>query len=221
MELNILTVILIATIIVSLMAFNDASLKEKMLYVPYDVKHNKNYARIFGHVLIHADYMHLAFNMMSLYFLGKIFIDTHGLNYPGVTNTLTDVFGPVKGQMHFFIIYVLGGLFATMIPYIRHQDNPSYKSLGASGAVSAVIFAAILWNPAMELNIMFLPFGIPAVVFGPLYLVYEFYQDKRGNTGIAHDAHIGGALFGILYVLIINIDKGKEFFGILYDLCFT
>lgn len=213
MELNVLTVILIGTIIVSMMAFNDSSLKEKMLYSPYDVKRNKNYARIFGHMLIHADYMHLAFNMMSLYFLGRVFLDAGNVQYVGVSDTLTMVFGSTKAQIHFAILYVFGGLFATIIPYIRHQDNPSYRSLGASGAVSAVIFAAILWNPAMEIHFFFIPFGIPAYIFGPLYLAFEYYQDKKGNTGIAHDAHIGGAIFGIVYVLIINIDKGKEFLG--------
>lgn len=211
MELNVLTVILIGTVIVSLMAFNDSSLKERLLYVPYDVKHNKKYARIFGHVLIHADYMHLGFNMMSLYFLGSVFLDTGDYQYVGVTNTLYDTFGPIEANLHFVVLYVLGGLFATMIPYIRHQDNPSYKSLGASGAVSSVIFAAILWNPGMEIQFFFIPFGIPAFIFGPLYLAFEYYQDKKGNTGIAHDAHIGGAIFGIVYVLIINIDKGKDF----------
>lgn len=211
MELNVLTVILIVTIIVSLMAFNDSSLKEKLLYVPYDVKHNNNYTRIFGHVLIHADYMHLIFNMMSLYFLGSLFLDTGDLQYVGVDDTLVSSYGQLAGQMHFLVLYVIGGLFATMIPYIRHQDNPSYRSLGASGAVSSVIFAAILWNPGMSLNLLFIPVPIPAYIFGPLYLAFEYYSDKRGNTGIAHDAHIGGAVFGIVYVLIINIDKGKGF----------
>ena len=86
----------------------------------------------------------------------------------------------------------------------------------ASGAVSAVIFAAILWNPRMRLSFFFIPIGIPAYIFGPLYLAFEFYMDKRGGSGIAHDAHIGGAVFGILYVLFINIDKGKEFFAAIF-----
>jgi membrane associated rhomboid family serine protease len=158
-----------------------------------------------GHLFIHADVMHLAFNMMSLYFLGTI-----------LEQELIYTYGEVRGESHFFVIYVLGGLFATLIPYIRHQDNPSYKALGASGAVSAVIFAAIVWNPQMELMIMFLPIPIPAYIFGPLYIAFEYWADRRGGTGIAHDAHIGGAIFGILYVLIINIDKGKEFLSALF-----
>jgi membrane associated rhomboid family serine protease len=160
---------------------------------------------MFGHMFIHADAMHLAFNMMSLFFLGSL-----------LENELMFTYGTVKGELHFVVIYIVGGLFATLIPYIRHQDNQSYRSLGASGAVSAVIFAAIVWNPQMELMIMFLPIPIPAYIFGPLYIAFEYWADRRGGSGIAHDAHIGGAIFGVLYVLIINIDKGKEFLSALF-----
>jgi membrane associated rhomboid family serine protease len=158
-----------------------------------------------GHLFIHADVMHLSFNMMSLYFLGTI-----------LEQELMYAYGEVRGEAHFLVIYILGGLFATLIPYIRHQDNPSYRALGASGAVSAVIFAAIIWNPKMELMILFLPIPIPAYIFGPLYIAFEYWADRRGGSGIAHDAHIGGAIFGVLYVLIINIDKGKEFLSALF-----
>jgi membrane associated rhomboid family serine protease len=158
-----------------------------------------------GHMFIHSDLMHLAFNMMSLYFLGSF-----------LEKELMYTYGDTKGEVHFLVLYILGGLFATLIPYIRHQDNPSYRAIGASGAVSAVIFAAILWNPKMELMIMFLPIPIPAYIFGPLYIAFEYWADRRGGTGIAHDAHIGGALFGVLYVIIINIDKAKEFLSVLF-----
>ena len=120
-------------------------------------------------------------------------------------------YGGIEGQLHFLILYVVGGLFATLIPYIRHHDDVSYKSLGASGAVSSVIFATILWVPDLPLNIFLIPIDIPAYIFGPMYLAFEYYQDRKGGSGIAHDAHIGGAIFGIVYVLIINFDKGKEF----------
>jgi membrane associated rhomboid family serine protease len=164
-------------------------------------------------MLIHADYMHLGFIMLSLYLLGGVFLDFSSPRPDLFDNGLMQTYGELKGQFHFVALYILGGLFGTLIPYIRNYDNPSYSSLGASGAVSAVIFAAILWNPTLELNLMFIPIGIPAYIFGPVYLLYEYYADTKGNTGIAHDAHIGGAIFGIVYVLIINIDKGKEFLG--------
>jgi membrane associated rhomboid family serine protease len=88
--------------------------------------------------------------------------------------------------------------------------------LGASGAVSAVIFAAILWDPSMSLGILFIPFPIPAYIFGPIYLAVEYFSMNRGGTGIAHDAHLGGAVFGILFVLLLNINKGKEFLDLFF-----
>lgn len=208
MELNILKLILLITVVISMMALNNKTLMDKMMFIPYETKHNSNYVRVLSHMLIHADYMHLLFNMISLYYLGNSL-----LNFPG---GLISEFGVFSGQIHFLALYVLGGLFATLIPFTRNQDNPNYRSLGASGAISSVIFAAIIWEPSMKLNLMFIPIDIPAYIFGPLYLLYEFYQDKRGNTGVAHDAHIGGAIFGVIYVLIINIDKGTTFVNYIF-----
>jgi len=207
-------------VIISLIALNNQNLLGRFMFIPYDAKHHKRYDRFITHIFIHADIGHLAFNMLSLYFLGDMFLNQSSGTYmhrsTGEVFTLTggliENYGVVFGQLHFFVLYFAGGLFATVIPYVRNQDKPHYKSLGASGAVSAVIFAAILWNPTMELQFIFLP-GLPikAWLFGLLYLAAEYYMDRRGGGRIAHDAHIGGALFGILYVLIINIDKGKEF----------
>ena len=205
MTFTLLKIIIIVTVIVSLNAFKDNALMDKLIYSPYRSKHNREYYRMLGHILIHADSTHLIFNMMSLYFLGSLLEQEFMFQYGGL-----------NGEIHFLVLYILGGLFATLIPYMRNQDNPNYRSLGASGAVSAVIFAAIIWNPTMELGLLFIPIPIPAYIFGPLYLAFEYWADRRGNTGIAHDAHIGGAIFGILYVLIINIDKGKDFFSIIF-----
>lgn len=203
MTIDIINIILIITIIISIIGFNNKSLINKMTFMPYDIKNNSNYSRFFTHILIHADYSHLLFNMISLYYLGNSL-----LNFPG---GLIYEYGNSIGQLHFLFLYLLGGLFASCIPFERNKENPNYASIGASGAVSAIIFASIIWNPSMKLNIMFIPIDIPAYIFGPLYLLYEFYQDKKNNSGIAHDAHIGGAIFGVIYILIINIDKGLEF----------
>jgi membrane associated rhomboid family serine protease len=211
MAFNILLIIILITAVFSIKAFNDRAMLDKMMYIPYDCKHNKNYYRFFTHILIHADWAHLMFNMFSLFFLGDMLLNAVEFPDANIKDGLIATYGPLLGQFHFLFLYLLGGLFATLIPYLRNKDNPSYRSLGASGAVSAVIFGAIMWNPGMNLNLMFIPIDIPAFVFGPLYLLYEYYADKKGNSGIAHDAHLGGAIFGIVYVLIINIDKGKEF----------
>jgi membrane associated rhomboid family serine protease len=144
--------------------------------------------------------------MFSLYFLGSV-----------LESNLIDQYGFFSGEFHFFLIYFFGGIFATLIPYSRNQDNPSYRSLGASGAVSSVIFAAILWNPTMQLGLLFIPIPIPAYIFGPIYLAFEYFADRRGGSGIAHDAHLGGALFGIAYILFINLEKGQEFFHVIFS----
>lgn len=206
MSFSFLYLIIIITVIVSLNAFKNNELMSKLMYSPYKCKHDKEYYRILGHVVIHADSTHLIFNMLSLFFLGE------RLEYRFI-----EAYGFVGGEVRFAMLYILGGVFATLIPYMRNQDNPNYRSLGASGAVSAIVFAAILWEPGMPLGIIFLPeVDIPAYIFGPVYLAIEYWADRRGNTGVAHDAHIGGAIFGILYVLIINIDKGKEFLDIIF-----
>jgi len=190
------------------------------MFIPYDVKHHRKYERYFTHMFVHADFGHLAFNMFSLYFLGSFLLTLgtqEGILRPGIDYGLMHHYGVLKGQIHFFILYFAGGIVATIIPYVRHQDNMHYRSLGASGAVSAVVFGAILWNPSVPLSIVFLPgISFPAWVFGLVYLGFEFYMDRRGGGRIAHDAHIGGALFGITYILIINIDKGTEFFQAIF-----
>ena len=198
-------IIIIVTVLVSLNAFSKSLILDKMVYSPYRVKHEKEYYRLISHMFIHADSVHLIFNMMSLYFLGSF-----------LENELIFSFGSIGGEVHFLILYFFGGLFSTLIPFSRNQDNSNYRALGASGAVSAVIFAAIIWSPTMKLSLLFLPIPIPAYIFGPIYLAFEYWADRRGGTGIAHDAHIGGAIFGVIYVLIINIDKGKEFLSVIF-----
>ena len=205
MSISLLTIILAITVIISVNTLNNRAVLERWMYVPYDVKHYHAYQRIISHIFVHADLLHLLLNMISLYFLGGY------LEYK-----LIDQYGFFLGEIHFMIIYLGGGLFATIIPYNRHQDDPSYRALGASGAVSSVIFATILWDPTLPLSMMFLPFAIPAYIFGPLYLAFEYWADRRGGTGIAHDAHLGGAIFGIVYVLITNIDKGKFFWHLVF-----
>jgi len=203
--MNIVSNIIAITVLISFQANKNPDLKQRFLYIPYQLKHNNEYYRLISHIFIHADISHLAFNMISLYFLGSTlsyyFIDSYGLQL---------------GTTYLLILYFAGAIFASLPSFFKHQDNSSYRSLGASGAVSAVIFAAILWDPSMSLGILFIPFPIPAYIFGPIYLAVEYFSMKRGGTGIAHDAHIGGAVFGILFVLLLNINKGKEFLDLFF-----
>jgi membrane associated rhomboid family serine protease len=216
MTISLLTIIIAATGIISYNAFTNRLLMDKMIYSPYRCKHNNEFYRTITHLFVHADWTHLLFNMMSLYFLGNVFLSAPPDTYVEISAGLIESYGYLPGQFHLFVLYFAGGLFATLIPYFRNKDNPNYLALGASGAVSSVIFAAIIWNPEMPLGLFFIPIRIPAYIFGPLYIAFEIYMDKRGNSNIAHDAHIGGAIFGIVYVLFLNFDKAKELVNLVF-----
>lgn len=218
MTINILILIIAVTVLVSISVFNKRDMAYRYMFIPARIRETGEKYRFFSHLFIHADYGHLIFNMMSLYFLGNLLLDANGGDYLDEDGKIFSIqsgwiqqYGFWGGQLLFAILYFAGGLFATLIPYSRHKNNPNYMSLGASGAVSAVIFAAILWNPTVPLMLLFIPIPVPAYILGFIYIAYEIYMDKRGNTGVAHDAHLGGAIFGILFVLFTNIDAGKRF----------
>jgi len=200
--IGITEIIVGLTCLISIQAFSKQEFQDQCLYVPYNVKHYNEYYRILSHMLVHADFTHLAFNMISLYYLGS-FLEME-LNY---------VYGTM-GTYYYLLLYLLGGIAATVLPFIRNSDNSMYRSLGASGAVSSVVFATILWNPELELMLLFIPIPIKAYILGPLYLAFEYFSMKKGGSGIAHDAHIGGAIFGILFVLLIDANKGVKFLEI-------
>ena len=202
MAIGITEIIVILTCLISWQALNNQGLRDQFLFVPFAVKHSNEYHRIVSHVLVHADFSHLAFNMISLFYLGGY-----------LEAELMNAYGSV-GLYYYIILYISGGIAATLFPYYKNSDNPMYRSLGASGAVSAVVFATILWEPQLELMLMFIPIPIKAYVLGPIYLAIEYYSMRRGASGIAHDAHLGGALFGILFVLLIDANKGIEFLNI-------
>ncbi len=217
MSLSLITILIIVTVLTSMQGFNKPDFLYRMALSPYKVKHEKKQYMLISHIFVHADWAHLLFNMMSFYFLGEALLNVEENAAYNIKDGLEQTYGFVQGNLHFLVLYFVGGFFATFWPMLRNQDNPSYVSLGASGAVSSVIFAMIMWNPAVELQLMFLPgIGIPAYLFGPLYLIFEFWAFKKSKTNIAHDAHIGGAIFGILYVLIINFDKGKDLFMLIF-----
>ena len=202
MGIGITEIIVALTCLISWQALNNQNFQNQCMFIPYNVKHSEEYYRLLSHVLVHADFAHLAFNMISMFYLGKY-----------LEMQLVYEYGNL-GMYYFIILYLLGGLAATILPYSRNSDNSMYRSLGASGAVSAVVFATIMWNPQLELMLLFIPIPIKAYILGPIYLAVEYYSMRRGGSGIAHDAHIGGALFGILFVLLIDPNKGVEFLRI-------
>lgn len=185
-------IIIALTCLVSIPAFQNREMFSKLLFSPTIIRSNKEWYRFITHALLHADFIHLALNMYVLFMFGgmveKIFIST---------------FGTVRGEIYFFLLYFIGIIASTFPSYEKHKNDYHYNAVGASGAVSAIVFSAILLNPWMSLSLMFIPIPIPAPVFGILYLVYCWYMAKRGNDNIGHDAHYWGSLFGAVFTLAV------------------
>jgi len=193
-------------VIVSLQSFSNKSLFYKLSFSPYEAKQRGKWYKTITHGFVHADYMHLLFNMYVLYMFGQ----TVEIGAGEGVNGFVKHFGN-KGHYLYLLLYFGGLLFATLPAFYKHSDNPSYVSIGASGAVSAVVFSFIILNPTIELFLLFLPIPIPGVVFGLLYLGLEAYMDRRGGSKIAHDAHFWGAIFGIIFTILIDLTLLKTF----------
>jgi membrane associated rhomboid family serine protease len=180
--------IIIATCVISFLCFNNEDSKMKLIFHPYTVKRFPNqWLRFISGGFIHADYMHLGFNMFALYSFGNIL----------ETQFFPMVFGDFY-KMSYILFYISAIAFADIYTFFKHQNNQNYYSLGASGAVSAVIYACILFAP--NLNIM----GMPGWLYGFLYLAFSSFASKKNIGNIAHDAHIWGAIYGLLLPLIFK-----------------
>ncbi|WP_306643729.1 rhomboid family intramembrane serine protease [Sanyastnella coralliicola] len=206
MSLSITIIIIIITVGASLWAWNDRQKLDQWILNPYLVVHHKQYWRVLTHGLIHKDQMHLFFNMFVFYSFGEILelVFTNRNVFIQGTGS-RDFWGESTGLSYFIILYV-GAIIAATIPgLVKHKDNPGYNSLGASGAVSAILIVYILMFPTHQLLLFFI-IPMPAWLAGVLFFVYESYMAKRGGTGIAHDAHLWGALFGAAFITILRPD---------------
>ena len=192
MSYSITTIIIAINVIISFVAFQDEEAFYKLCFWPDRIWHNKEWIRILSGGFLHANMPHLLFNMISLYFFG-----------PFVEDSFMVEFG-AAGHTAFIIFYLLAIVVANIPDLYEHRYNPSYRAVGASGAVSGVIFASILYSPLNKIYIFFIPIGIPAYLFGILYLVYSAYMSRRQADNIGHMAHFSGAIFGIVFPLIFE-----------------
>ncbi|MBW3550093.1 MAG: rhomboid family intramembrane serine protease [Proteobacteria bacterium] len=190
-----LTLALIAiTVLVSWLAFDRPRLLERLILWPPAIDRKKQYDRLVTHGFIHADWQHLLFNMITLFFFGRI---TEGL--------FTQLIGPLG-----FVLFYLSAIVISILPtYLRHRHDPNYRSLGASGAVSAVLFAYILLQPWNLIFVFFLP--VPAIVYAVFYVGYSFWMDRQGGDNINHSAHLLGAIYGVLFMLLMEPRVGSHF----------
>jgi len=193
-------IIIIVTALVSFSAFNSSKVYSDLIMYPPAINRGQWY-RLLTSGFIHADVMHLGFNMLTLWFFGRLLEE----QYFAVQFAQ---FGSISKYM-FLIFYLLGIVVSDLPTYIKHRNNNSYASLGASGGVSAVLFAFILLVPWATIYVFVIP--VPAIVFGVLYLVYSQYMSKKGGDNINHDAHFWGAMFGIVALLVIDRDTIPRF----------
>jgi membrane associated rhomboid family serine protease len=183
-------IIIIVTVVISIYAWNNPDKQYGWLFNPYQVVHRKQYYRMLLSGFLHADYVHLIFNMLTLYFFG----DTVEAYF----NMITQGSGTIA-----YIAFYLSAIIVADIPsLLKHKNNPNYNALGASGAVSAVVFSSILFNPLTELCLYGL-LCLPGFIFGLIYLIYSYYQGKRMADNINHDAHMFGAVYGMLFTIIL------------------
>ena len=185
-------IIIIITCAVSIPAFSNNELFSKLKFNPFIIKESRQWYRFFTYGALHADWTHLLVNMFVLYTFGE-----------QVEKSLKYYFGE-KGILYFVLLYV-GAIFLSVVPsFEKHKNDSWYNAVGASGAVSAIVFSYIFFLPGSKLMLLLLPIPIPASIFGILYLVFSAYMARKANDNIGHDAHFWGALFGAVFTIAIK-----------------
>ena len=196
-----LTLAIIAiTCVVSFLAFNKPKLMDDLILWPPAIQRHREYHRLVTYGLVHADFGHLLFNMLTLFFFGR---------------AIESFYAMELGRLGFLLFYI-GGLVVSILPtYLKNRRNPNYHSLGASGAVSAVLFAYILFAPWNRIIVFILP--MPAILYAVLYVGYSIYMDRVGRDNINHSAHLWGAAYGVVFTLAIEPQVFTHFLALLVN----
>jgi membrane associated rhomboid family serine protease len=185
--------IIILTSGFSILAFRQHSLMYKYQFNPYQILKRKQYARLILHAFLHANWTHLLVNMLVLYSFGT-----------ALEKYFQTFFG-ARWIPYFLFLYLGAILVSPLYALIRHKDNYLYNAVGASGAVAAVVFATIFFDPWNKIY-FFAIMPVPGIIFGAIYLIYSWIMSKKGQDNVAHDTHFFGALFGFIVPMILNPD---------------
>ncbi len=187
------------TALVSFYAFNSPSLMSGLMMNPYYTQRHRQYYRFLTSGFIHKDYAHLLWNMFSFFFFGT-----------AIERLFGALFGPVGG-LYFIALYFLAIVVSDIPTYLKHRHNPGYNSLGASGGVSAVVFAYIIFQPLSDIC-LYVFICMPGFIMGALYIFFSWYQGRKANDNINHDAHLYGALFGLIFCIVVEPASIGHFF---------
>lgn len=179
--------LIVVTALVSWMALHNRRVMDRLILWPPAIQRQHQYDRLVTHGFVHADLSHLLFNMITLYFFGRL---------------AEQFFVPYIGELGFALFYLSALVVAILPTYIRHRRDPSYRSLGASGAVSAVLYAFILLKPWSMIFVFFVP--LPAILYGAMYVGYSIWMDRHGDDNVNHSAHLWGAGYGVMFTLLLE-----------------
>ncbi len=200
MGVSITLIIIIFTSLISWQGFNNYQVIDRLKHHPVREVGAKEYYRLLTSGFVHADWMHLMVNMFVLYSFGEY-----------IENYVISIFGNIQGRIIFLVMYMLNIIIANLPTTMRHQNNPSFSSIGASGAVSGMVFIFILLQPWAILNLFFI-IPVPAIIAGIIYLIYSSWEARKERGRIDHSAHFAGALAGMLMIILLNREIINDFF---------
>jgi len=192
MDISLTTVLIGVTVICSILAFSRPRLLERWMFFPYQIKQRNQWDRFILSGFIHTNYTHLLFNLFTFYFFGGV-----------VERFFKFQFGLELGGLIFVGFYLIALVVSDIPTFIKQQNSPYYKALGASGGTSAMVFASIVLMPLSDICLFGL-LCLPGFLLGGFFLIYSYVKGKQGQDNINHDAHLYGAIFGIVCILLLS-----------------
>lgn len=200
-------IITIVTVLVSIACFNKPDFFYRFGFSPYEVRSKNQYERFFTHLFVHADWIHLIINMLVFF--------SFGTHVEKIFRSL-EIYGHIfSGTFFFALLYFGGGIIASISSFLKHGNDMHYISVGASGAVSAVLFTSIFFSP-LDKILFYGVIPMPGILFGVLYLAYSSYMGKKSRDNINHDAHFWGAVFGFVLPIIMYPEQFRNFLNQLF-----
>ena len=194
--------IVISTAIISIVCFQQRDLFHRLDFSPYNINNKNEWYRFISHGFLHADWIHLIVNMLVFFSFGSYVEKIFGM--------LEDRELIFSGKIFYLLLYFGGMIIASVSSFLKHKNDPYYISVGASGAVSAVLFTSIFFTP-MEKIYFYGVIPMPGIVFGILYLIYSSYMARSGKGNVNHDAHLWGAIFGFVFPVILDTSLIQNF----------
>ena len=192
-------IIIIVTVLISMAGWKNPELQNKLMMNPYSFANKRQFYRLISSGFVHANWMHLGFNMFTFYFFGSL-----------IEQLYTYMLG-ANGGLYYLCLYLLGIIISDIPSIVKYNKIPNYNSLGASGGVASVVFSSIMFLPLNKIY-LFGIIGIPGFILGVIYLIYSYYEGKKMSGNVNHDAHLIGAVFGIIYSIYLQPTVILEFF---------